>query len=318
MRLNATYWSFPTYLLSWPQVPGFVLFLAYPMLAIKLLLKGGRQGLIGFGLLFPWILYLTELSSVRIQEPFVLYRSYLWMSGLPIVLFGFMGATPRKYVPVLLAVCCLVLAALAWNRLDTFSDNVKTWSDAIDKYRGDDLIRAERGYNNRGNAYAALGRFSEALADYQKSIELNPKYPEGYNNSGYMYFTLNKLEEALYGFNTAIGLKPDYGDAYGNRAALLTAMGRYAESLSDFDRAIQLSSVKPFYFSNRAIAYSNLGKFQEALNDYDKVLSLDAKDNQALFYRGVALNILNRKNEAMDSFRKSCEAGNPEGCKQLH
>ena len=62
----------------------------------------------------------------------------------------------------------------------------------------------------------------------------------------------------------------------------------------------------------------NKGGFQVALDDYDKVLSLDAKDNQALFYRGVVLNILNRKNEARESFRRSCDAGNPEACKQVH
>ena len=167
--------SFPTHFLSWPQLPGFILFLAYPLLSVRLLLKGGQSGLLGFGLLFPWILYLTELSTIRIQEPFVLYRSYLWMSGLPIVLFGFMGAAPRKFVLVLLAVCCLVLASLAWNRLDTFSDPIKAWSDAIDKYRGDDLLFTERGYLNRGYIYETSGRLSEALADYQKMIEHNPK-----------------------------------------------------------------------------------------------------------------------------------------------
>ncbi len=308
---------FATHLLSWPQLPGFIFFLAYPVLAIKLLVKGGRQGLLGFGLLFPWILYLTELASVRIQEPFVLYRSYLWMSGLPIVLFSFMSVTHRKFVPVLLAAYCLVLASLAWNRLDTLSDNIKTWSDAIDKYQGDNLLRTERGYTNRGNAYSAIGRLPEALADYQKSIELNPKYAEGYNNSAFIYSSQNNPEEALRRFNTAIELKPDYGDAYGNRAAILTKMGRYAKSLSDFERAIQLSSGKPFYYSNRGIAYSNLGRLQEALNDFDKSLSLDPKDDQVLLNRGLTLNALNRKNEAMESFRKSCDAGNPDGCKQL-
>ena len=56
---------FATNILSWPHLPGFVLFLAYPVLAIKLLLKGGRPGLLGFGLLFPWMLYLTELASAK-------------------------------------------------------------------------------------------------------------------------------------------------------------------------------------------------------------------------------------------------------------
>ena len=70
--------------------------------------------------------------------------------------------------------------------------------------------------------------------------------------------------------------------------------------------------------SNRAIANFNLGKFQEALNDFDKTLSMVVKDSEALLNRGLTLKALNRKSEAMESFRKSCVAGNPKACKQLH
>lgn len=51
---------------------GLIGFLGYFCVAVWLLLKRGRQGLLGFALLFPWIMFLTEWSTVRIQEPFVL------------------------------------------------------------------------------------------------------------------------------------------------------------------------------------------------------------------------------------------------------
>ncbi len=319
---------FLTHFVSWPQFPGFILFLCYPVLATKLLLKGGRQGLIGFGLLFPWILYLTELSTVRIQEPFVLYRSYLWMCGLPIVLFGFTGAHPRKYVLVLLAVFCLALANLAWNRLDTFSSVLKLWSDAIQKNQDEKFLFAERSYNYRGNAYSALGRLQEALADYQKAIELNPNHYEGYHNRGNVYSDLGRLqealadyqkaielnpksheahyssgniyvefkkqEEALHEFNTAIELKPGFSYAYENRGVLLSQMGRHAEAFSDFDRAVQFGPDNPSFYANRGIANFHLGKFQESVNDFDKSLSLDPKNDKVQLNRGFALKALSR------------------------
>ena len=66
--------SFPTQFVSWPYTLGFAAYLAYPLIAGTLLRKGGRTGLAGFGLLFPWLLGLTEFATVRFQEPFVLYR----------------------------------------------------------------------------------------------------------------------------------------------------------------------------------------------------------------------------------------------------
>ena len=52
----------------------------HPLLPVTLIWRGGRLGLLGFALLAPWLLFATELSAVRIQEQFVLYRSYLWMA----------------------------------------------------------------------------------------------------------------------------------------------------------------------------------------------------------------------------------------------
>ncbi len=314
---------FATHFLSWPQFPGFMLFLAYPVLAMKLLLKGGRPGLLGFGMLFPWVLYLTEISTVRIQEPFVLYRSYLWMSGLPFVLFGLIGTSTRKYVAVLV-VACMVLASLAWNRLDTFSDNIKTWSDAISKYQGNNLLYVARGYYNRGSAYAAAGRVTEAFADYDKTLELDPKYASAYFNRGNLHLNLNQFNEALENYNATINLKPKHAKAYGNRGLILAKTGRYNESLNDFDRAIQLDPEHAYYYSNRANVHLILARQKEAQDDYlqalslyDKALESDANNSAVLLNRGRALNMLDRKSEALESFRKSCEAGNPEGCKQI-
>lgn len=289
---------FAPHLLSWPYLPGFILFLVYPALAVKLLCKGGRRGLIGLGLLFPWMLYLTEISTVRIQEPFVLYRSYLWMSGLPIVLLGIINTTSIKFFSILLTICCLVLTSLAWNRLGTLSDPIKTWTDVIDKYQGDHLLFIERGYNSRAKIYELRGQLAQALKDYTKIIELKTKHPKD-----------NDLKVSTFS-------RLDY--AYENRGVLLTKMGRYEESLSDFDKVIQISPDDPVAYRNRAIVYSNLGRLQDALNDYDKSLKLDPKNNQVWLNRGFVLDKLNRKNEAIENFGKSCGEGNTEGCRVLY
>src|SRR5436190_15911175 len=39
-------------------------------------------------------------------------------------------------------------------------------------------------YVNRGNAYHSRGEYDQAIADYGKAIEINPKYAEAYNNRG--------------------------------------------------------------------------------------------------------------------------------------
>ena len=298
---------FAANLMSWPELPGFILFLAYPVLATKFLLKGGRKGLLGFGLLFPWILYLTELSSVRIQEPFVLYRSYLWMSGLPVVLLASMSAAPRKITLALFSALCLVIATLAWNRLDTFSDNFKLWSDVISKNQDEKLLGVERGYNNRGFARMEAGHLQEAMEDFRKAIALNPKYPEGHFNIGFMNFRQKYFEEALQSYGKALELRPDYITAHLNRGVALLQMGRPVEALSDFERIIQLSPKNADAYLNRGITYSRLGKIKEAINDLDDAIHINPGMANAYMNRGIVDAMQGHLDSALGDMNKAVQ-----------
>ena len=57
--------------------------------------------------------------------------------------------------------------------------------------------QAEELYNIRGAAEARLDRFSEAVKNYQKAIELNPKYAEAYNNLGNALRNSGYLSQAI-------------------------------------------------------------------------------------------------------------------------
>lgn len=296
---------FAAQILSWPELAGFIAFLIYPVLATRSLLKGGRLGLLGFGLLFPWLLYLTELSSVRIQEPFVLYRSYLWMSGLPLVLLAFPGRA--KMAPILFSALSLVIATLAWNRLDTFSSNLKLWSDVISKNRDEKILGAERGYNNRGFAHLESGHLQEAQEDFRKAVALNPKYPEGYLNIGIMHFRQGRLEEALQSYNTAIKFRPDYGDAYLNRGVAFLQAGRHAEALNNFEHILQLSPNNADAYLNRGIAYLRLGKVQEAMSDLDEAIHLNPGLAIAYMNRGILDTMRGHAESALDDMNKASQ-----------
>ncbi len=329
------------HLLSWPHLPGFVLFLLYPILAIKLLLKRGRIGLVGFGLLFPWLLYLTELSTVRIQEPFVLYRSYLWMSGLPIVLCAVIGAAPKKLVFIFLGAGCVILAGLAWTRLDTFSDPVKIWTDAIEKVHDTNLLGVGRMYNNRGMAYLDLGELQKARADFVKAAALSQQYPQAYLNIGVVNFRLKNFQEALQNYNKALEMKPDLVMARINRSNLFLQTGRYADALKDCEYAMQLDAQNTDAYLNCSHAHLGIGETQEALryldtaikinprlvaayinrsviksaagnnnsalNDLEQALSIDPTNARLYYHRGIILGAMGRYQEAMKDYTRAIE-----------
>ena len=66
-------------------------------------------------------------------------------------------------------------------------------------------------YNNRGNAYYDMLKFELAEADFEKCIQLNPKYAPAFRNRGLVAYQMDKKVQACVDFNEAC----DLGDCEG-------------------------------------------------------------------------------------------------------
>jgi hypothetical protein len=231
---------FAVSLLGWPYTLGLAAFIGYFCAAVWLLLKRGRRGLLGFALLFPWVLFLTEFSTVRIQEPFVLYRSYLWMPGLFAALPIVFGWFSPKRTFIVLGLVSLLLVPLTLNRLDTFSSNIKLWDDAEKLVRGrTGVFGIERVYYNRGTELGKLKRYDEAVADFSKAIAIHP-FDFVYGNRATAYYLLGNYQQALRDYDSAIALDPGNANSYYGRALTYRALGDFAAAQEDLRKSCAL------------------------------------------------------------------------------
>lgn len=230
-----------TGLWSWPQTAGAAGFVLFPVVAGYLLFKKGRAGLAGFGLLCPWLLFATEFSVVKVQEVFVLYRSYLWMPCIAAVFpFLFQKLAARQAI-VLLAVAALVVIPLAWNRLTTFSDPLLLWDDALRlALKRPNPSGLGRLYHNRGVAYLDQKRYPDAIRDFDLGIRHLPRFSFIYNDRAVAYLSMGRYREALNDFDRAIRLNPDYYNPYLGRAKVHEALGDTDAARRDYVRSCRL------------------------------------------------------------------------------
>lgn len=136
---------------------GSALYLLYGVLATLLLLKGRSRVIrfLGFSLLCPWLLFWTEFTSLRLQEIFVLYRSYLWFVGLvPLLALAFYSLRNSNFGVIIWSLLLVVFVMSTINRINTFYSETSLWRDAAgladtihDKRPG-----IERIYYNLGTA----------------------------------------------------------------------------------------------------------------------------------------------------------------------
>ncbi|MBW4636333.1 MAG: tetratricopeptide repeat protein [Iphinoe sp. HA4291-MV1] len=95
-----------------------------------------------------------------------------------------------------------------------------------------------------GESYRLMERYEEALQDFNRAIELDPKYEWAIASRGYTYGLMERYEEALQDSNRAIELNPKY-DCYRYLRALIYLVRPQPDlAKADLDTAIYLAQQK--------------------------------------------------------------------------
>lgn len=202
---------------------------------IALLRRRQLTGLAGLGLLYLALLYCTEFSTFRLQEPFVLYRSYLWAPGILIVLVAILARFNLSPKPalVLAALLAISLFPLSRDRLESMRSEFSVWNDAATKLKSNDLPGADRIFFNLGNELAKKGLYKEALTNMDQVIALDPDSPNGYLGRGMVHSRLGEHQQALTDFERALTRTRDIslmGTIEYNLASTLLAQGKIKEA----------------------------------------------------------------------------------------
>lgn len=225
----------------------FLAYLVLGAIAIWLLFKRGRLGLLGFALMFPWLMFLPEFSTVRIQEPFVLYRSYLWAVGACALLPLLLDGLDKRTAAVVVGAVALALFPISMERLATFSHPLNMWDDAAKLLKGKHgEIGFARIYNNRGLENLKLQYYTEAQADFESAIRANPNMPSAHNNLGATYLEMGEMDRAIAAFDRAIKIMQASNKDWDSRpffgkGKAYEAMGELNEARANYEISCKLA-----------------------------------------------------------------------------
>lgn len=245
---------------GWAGALGFIL---YGVVAFRLLLRPRWRGLVGLALLYPWLQFWVEFTGIRVQEPFVLYRSYLWLPGT-MLLFpllaakffqtSFLGLGAEQALLTTSAVnklpsrrallagvgVVLLLVPLAWNRLWVFADNYRLWNDAALLLPDEHVVGADRIFYNRAKALDSAHRWDEAIPDYQRAIALSPQLAPMRYALGMAYAKSRHYPEALVQLDVAITLQPKVAIGYYGKGLVLMQLNQRDQALQQMNKSCEL------------------------------------------------------------------------------
>lgn len=162
-------------------------------------------------------------------------------------------------------------------------------------------------YYARAIVYENTKNEEAALADYSKSIELNPRFALSYVKRGWIYSDRKQADAAIAEFTKAITVNPTYTSCYFARGNAYYGQQQYDQAIADFTKVIELDPKDDNAYFNRGVMYKKKGKYEEALADYAKVIELSPKDASLYGNRGNIYFILEKGDLAFSDYNKAIE-----------
>lgn len=170
---------------------------------------------------------------------------------------------------------------------------------------------------NRARILQSLNRLEDAMADYNKVIEMDSTYAEAYYDRSALYLTEKKMAEAEADATKYLHLQPTNLQGKLLMAVIYTNTARPADAIPLYTELIK-AKPEAAYYSARAMCRLALDQLAEASDDIALGLELNPNDGELYFCRAV-LNIKRfREEDAKVDAAKAQELGvNPIRVKAL-
>ena len=287
-------------------------FYLFPVLVLIIMMaviySGKFTRKILFGFLFFSITVFLVLQLLPVGDAIMADRySYIPSIGVfYLVAGGVYWLWIKKYKTAAIAFSSLFVLFFCiktFQRVGVWKNDQTLFTDVIEKYPTVALA-----YNNRGSFFWEEKKYDQALADYNKAIDLRPIYPDALNNRGVVYLDKKNYQAAINDFNQVIELEKSYAPAYSNRGVAFMETGMNAEARSDFNKALE---IKPDYaeaYYNRGVLSMNEKKTDEALNDYNKALELNPGYTNAITNRDILLGVKRPPEEILAGYNAAIES----------
>lgn len=289
-----------------------------------------RFPLVSLGIGFFFTTLALESSFIPIRDAAFEHRLYLAVLGYGWIFFSLVHrlCTVRPMLAATAGVSALIVFLLATHmRNEVWADPIALWREAAERNP-----RNARAYNNLGRLLLDAGRFDEAHAYLEQSLQLDPLRPNVHFNLGLSYARRGLYADAAQSFSAAVMLQPDnakfhynLGLAFQNTgkteaarqayeaahildreltepalnlAAIAYHENRYDEAQHILQNLARQEPSNPKIFLYLSLVRQAQGHLDEALKDLENGLQLEPQDFELRRQKAALLIRLHKPVEA--------------------
>jgi tetratricopeptide (TPR) repeat protein len=131
------------------------------------------------------------------------------------------------------------------------------------------------------------GKYAEAIASFQKTVERFPESIEALYNLGVSYLRNGNPKDAIGVFERAIQLRPDTVEVHFALGECYFLLNQSEKALEAFSKATDLKPQDAKGYYNLGMIYYKYNKTEEALDFLEQAIKLDPKFSSAYYQAGL-------------------------------
>lgn len=155
-----------------------------------------------------------------------------------------------------------------------------------------------------GQEKLSPGAYQEAMAHFNRAIQIWPEYSEAYLNRAVAEHDQSHPAAALADLEKALDLDPDSTRAYNERGQIFLENGDARRAIQEFNRSLQVTPTLDGHYQ-RGAAYEKLGDHQNAIVDFDAAIRESRDAPYAYRARAAARRASGDREGAADDEQKA-------------
>lgn len=153
----------------------------------------------------------------------------------------------------------------------------------------------------------------DLIKNCDRALETNPNDPIAWTYKGAAFQEMGRTSDALECYNKSIDLAPDLDAAWMYKGLILYwekyRLNEESVIANQTEFLIKSKPTDSFGWSCKGLAMYDAGKYEGALKCFDEAVILGPEVYETWYYRGLTLKALDRDSEADVAFTKARELG---------
>lgn len=224
------------------------------------------------GLLWFLAFLAPSLVSYNLSERMVFFEHRLYLPMIGILIFFARGQVPfllqKRYLTPLFSLAIIVLFAfLAFNYSSFYKNKMSFWQKAVA-----DSPQSFQAHNGLATAYLTDGKTEEAIAEFTKTLEINPEIRRVHLLLGLYYLDQNRYDEAKTEFEKEVEIDPQQFVAYHGLGRIYAQAKNLKEAEKYFLKTLEFNVDYVLARQDVIVLYFSQGKHSQAIAQLKELL----------------------------------------------